>query len=96
MPRVPLIQNRDDVAPEHYPLFDELAALRGRISGPSTVVLHSPGWPGPGMRSAEYLPHAVSIVASQYAELAVCATAREQDCGRHLEFARGRGAPSGR
>jgi len=43
MPRVPLIQDQADVAPEHFALFDELADLRGRISGPSTVVLHRPG-----------------------------------------------------
>jgi hypothetical protein len=40
--RVKLIQNKEDVAPEHYELFDELAALRSRISGPSTVILHAP------------------------------------------------------
>src|SRR5947207_2050568 len=79
MPRVPLIQNRDDVAPEHYALFDELAALRGRISGPSTVVLHSPGLARPWNEISEYL-HRDSIVAPEHAELAVAATARETDC----------------
>ena len=43
MARVKLIVNKEDIAPEHHALFDKLAALRGRISGPSTVVLHSPG-----------------------------------------------------
>jgi alkylhydroperoxidase family enzyme len=80
MARVPLIQNRDDIAPEHYALFDELAALRGRISGPSTVVLHSPGLARPWNEISEYL-HRDSIVEPSYAELAVCATAREKDCG---------------
>jgi len=47
MARVKLIVNKEDVAPEHHALFDTLAALRGRISGPSTVVLHSPGLAGP-------------------------------------------------
>ena len=40
---------------EHYALFDELAALRGRISGPSTVMLHSPSLAGPWNEVSEYL-----------------------------------------
>ena len=79
MARVKLIQNREDVPPEQYALFDELAALRGRISGPSTVVLHSPGLARPWNEISEYL-HRDSVVAPQYAELAVSATAREYDC----------------
>src|SRR5581483_2390922 len=61
MARVKLIQNREDIAPEHYALFDELAALRGRISGPSTVVLHSPGLAGPWNEVGEFL-HRKSVV----------------------------------
>src|SRR5512138_785677 len=61
MARVKLIVNRKDVAPEHHALFDTLAALRGRISGPSTVVLHSPGLAGPWNEISEYL-HRQSIV----------------------------------
>ena len=80
MARVKLIVSKDDVAPEHHTLFDELAALRGRVSGPSTVVLHSPGLARPWNAIGEYL-HRESIVEPQHAELAVCATAREKDCG---------------
>jgi 4-carboxymuconolactone decarboxylase len=79
LPRVKLIQNKEDIAPEHYPLFDELAALRGRISGPSTVVLHSPGLARPWNEVSEYL-HSVSVVEAKDAELAVCVAARESDC----------------
>jgi 4-carboxymuconolactone decarboxylase len=80
MARVKLIQDREDVATEHYEIFDELAALRGRISGPSTVVLHSPGLARPWNEISEYL-HRESIVEAANAELAVCATARAFDCG---------------
>ena len=80
MARVKLIVNKEDMAPEHHALFDTLAALRGRISGPSTVVLHSPGLARPWNEISEYL-HRESIVEPQHAELAVCATAREKDCG---------------
>jgi 4-carboxymuconolactone decarboxylase len=91
MARVKLIVNRDDVAPKDHALFDELAALRGRISGPSTVVLHSPGLARPWNEISEFL-HRHSIVEPELAELAVCATARERDCGyiwnAHVPLAR--------
>src|SRR2546428_12150617 len=91
MARVKPIVNREDVPPEHHPLFDKLAALRGRISGPSTIVLHSPGLARPWNEVSEYL-HRESLVEAQHAELAVCATAREKDCGyiwnAHVPLAR--------
>lgn len=91
MARVKLIVGKDDVAPEHHALFDELAALRGRVSGPSTVVLHSPGLARPWNAIGEFL-HRESIVEPQHAEPAVCATAREKDCGyiwnAHVPLAR--------
>jgi 4-carboxymuconolactone decarboxylase len=97
MARVKLIVDRDDVAPEHHALFDKLAALRGRISGPSTVVLHSPGLAGPWNEVSEFL-HRESIVEAPHAELAVCATAREKDCGyvwnAHVPLARKAGVPA--
>lgn len=96
MPRVKLITDKSDVAPEHHALFDRLAALRGRISGPSTVVLHSPGLAGPWNEVGEYL-HRESVVEPEHAELAVCATARERDCGyvwnAHVPLARKAGLP---
>ncbi len=79
MARVKLIQNKEDIAPEHYPLFTELAALRGRISGPSTIMLHSPTLARPWNEVGEYL-HRRSIVKPQHAELAVSVAAREYDC----------------
>ena len=97
MARVKLIVNRDDVAAKDHALFDELAALRGRISGPSTVVLHSPGLARPWNEISEYL-HRHTIVEPQHAELAVCATARERDCAyiwnAHVPLARKAGVPA--
>ncbi len=91
MARVKLIVNRDDVDPKDHALFEELAALRGRISGPSTIVLHSPGLARPWNEISEFL-HRHSIVEPENAELAVCATARERDCGyiwnAHVPLAR--------
>jgi 4-carboxymuconolactone decarboxylase len=91
MARVKLLVTKDDVAPEHHALFDELAARRGRVSGPSTVVLHSPGLARPWNAVGEFL-HGESVVEAPHAELAVCATAREKDCGyvwnAHVPLAR--------
>jgi 4-carboxymuconolactone decarboxylase len=91
MARVKLIVDREDMAAEHHALFDALAARRGRISGPSTVVLHSPGLARPWNEVSEYL-HGESVVEAEHAELAVCATAREKDCGyiwnAHVPLAR--------
>src|SRR5262247_467078 len=88
---VKLIVSRDDIAAEHHVLFDELVVLRGRISGLSTVVLHSLGLARPWNEISEFL-HRHSIVEPQHAELAVCATAREKDCGyvwnAHVPLAR--------
>jgi 4-carboxymuconolactone decarboxylase len=97
MARVKLIVNRDDVAAKDHALFDELAALRGRISGPSTVVLHSPGLARPWNEISEFL-HRQSIVEPEHAELAVCAAARERDCvyvwNAHVPLARKAGVPA--
>ena len=94
MPRVKQIVQKTDIAPEHYALFDELAALRGVISGPSTIVLHSPPLARPWNEVSEYL-HRKSIVEDRYAEVAVCAAAREKDCGyiftAHARMARNAG-----
>lgn len=79
MPRVKLIQNKEDIATAHHVLFAELAALRGRISGPSTIMLHSPALARPWNDVSEFL-HRKSLVPPQHAELAVSVAAREYDC----------------
>src|SRR5215213_3532771 len=79
MARIKLIQTREDMAPEHGALFDEIAALRGRISGPSSVVMHAPVLAKPWNDISEYL-HGHSVVEAKDAEIAVCATARHYDC----------------
>ena len=52
MARVKLITERGDVAPEHGALFDAVAALRGRVSGPSSVVMYAPVLAKPELVSA--------------------------------------------
>src|SRR5687767_3275533 len=96
MARVKLITQKEDVDPKDYELFDALVTRRGRVSGPSTVVLYSPTLAGPWNEVSEFLQGA-SIVAPRQAELAVCTTARENDCGyiwgAHVPRARAASVP---
>ncbi len=80
MARVKLIQEKSDLPSRYHDVFDELASLRGRISGPSSVVLHSPELAHPWNGISEFL-HRSSIVEPEYAELGVCTSARAWDCG---------------
>lgn len=79
MPRVKLFKAKEDVAPEHHALYEELAAMRGRLSGPASVVMYSPGLSKPWNDQSEFL-HRQTIVDMGLAELAICAAARERDC----------------
>ena len=79
VPRVKLFKAKEDVAPEHHALYDELAAMRGRLSGPASVVMYSPGLSKPWNDQSEFL-HRETIVDKGLAELAICAAARERDC----------------
>ena len=42
MVRIRQIKERQDVASEHGHIFDSIAASRGRVSGPFSVLLNSP------------------------------------------------------
>jgi 4-carboxymuconolactone decarboxylase len=42
MARVPLITSKDQVAPEHHPIVDQIIGSRGALHGPFSVFLHSP------------------------------------------------------
>ena len=79
MPRVKLLTAKEDVAPEHYALYDELAALRGRLSGPASVVMYSPALSKPWNDQSEFL-HREAMVEPALSELAISAAARERDC----------------
>ena len=42
MPRITPLTKRDEIAPEHGPIYDRLVEKRGSIVGPFRVLLHSP------------------------------------------------------
>jgi len=79
MPRVTPIQNRDQVKPEDQKVFDTVAAVRGTVRGPSSIVLHSPGLAAQHVHLSGYF-NGKSLIKARELELAVIATAREKDC----------------
>src|SRR5258708_18955967 len=42
MARLPPITSKDQVAAEHWAIFDSIVASRGAVQGPFTMFLHSP------------------------------------------------------
>ena len=42
MARIATIQKKEDLAPEHQPIYDAIAASRGVVGGPFLGLLHSP------------------------------------------------------
>jgi len=42
MARVPLITSKDQIAPEHHAIADQIIGSRGALGGPFQVFLHSP------------------------------------------------------
>jgi hypothetical protein len=42
MARVKQITSKNELSDEHHGIFDSIASSRGRISGPFSVLLHSP------------------------------------------------------
>lgn len=42
MPRIPTIEDRDEVPSAEQAVFDQIVASRGAVQGPFTIFLHSP------------------------------------------------------
>ena len=43
MARIEPITDKAQLAPEHHALYDRFVQARGRIAGPYSILLHSPG-----------------------------------------------------
>lgn len=91
MARIPLIQQKEDLAPEHRPIFDGIAQSRGSVRGPFGVLLHSPEIAGRTAHLGAYIRFE-SLLDRKLAELAVLAAARESNCryewAAHIALAR--------
>jgi 4-carboxymuconolactone decarboxylase len=79
MARVHEVTAREELAPEHQPIFDEIAASRGRISGPFPVLLNSPEMALQVARIGHHVRFNHHFEQWVF-ELVVLTAAREADC----------------
>jgi 4-carboxymuconolactone decarboxylase len=79
MARVPQITSKDQVAPDKQHIVDEIAGSRGRVSGPFSVLLHSPEIAGRVAHLGAYIRFDSTLSGAER-ELAICTAARECDC----------------
>jgi len=78
-PRVPFIDERDQLPPEGRPHHDALTESRGEIRGPFGVLLHSPELAGRVGRLGAYVRFESTLPDSDR-ELGILTTARAFDC----------------
>ncbi len=79
MARVPMITQKTDLAPEHHKAFDSIAASRGSVRGPFSVLLHSPEMASRAAHLGAYLRFEGKL-SNADKELAIISVAREMDC----------------
>ena len=79
MARIPQITRREDVPPDQRGVYDEIAESRGRVGGPFSVLLNSPEVARRVAHLGSYLRFE-SGLSPAVRELAIMATAHENDC----------------
>jgi 4-carboxymuconolactone decarboxylase len=79
MARIPTIDSRDQLRPEHRPAYDGIVQSRGSVQGPFTVLLHSPEVAGRIAHLGAHIRFESPLPAKEK-ELAVLTVAREMDC----------------
>ena len=80
MARIRQITTKDEVPADKHGIFDAIAASRGRVSGPFSVLLNSPEIAGRAAHLGAYIRFE-STLAPAESELAIITTSREFDCG---------------
>ena len=78
MPRVPAITGKDDLAPEHQYVVDQVMGVFGRIRGPFSILLHSPALAEKLLPMVPFAREA-SIVEPKLRQIAVLTAARERE-----------------
>jgi 4-carboxymuconolactone decarboxylase len=81
MARIPLIEKKESLSPEHQPIYDAIAQSRGRVQGPFSALLHSPTIAERTANLGAYIRFE-STLDPRSVELAALATSRELKC-RH-------------
>lgn len=94
MSRVVQIVDKDQIDEEYHGIFDSITSSRGTISGPFSVLLHSPEIAGRAAHLGEYVRFK-SGLSDDEREIAILTAARELDCryewGAHEPIARASG-----
>lgn len=78
-PRVPFLDDREQLPAESHAQYDALVESRGDVRGPFGVLLHSPELAGRIGRLGAYVRFE-GVLSDESRELAVLATARAFDC----------------
>lgn len=81
MARIPLIEKKESLSPEHQPIYDAIAQSRGWVRGPFSALLHSPALAERTARLGAYIRFE-SGLDPKIVELAALIAARELEC-RH-------------
>ena len=96
MARIPLIDKKESLPPEHHAIYDAIAQSRGFVRGPFAALLHSPEIAGRTAHLGSYIRFE-SKLEPKILELAALAAARELDCkhewAAHVAHAEKAGIP---
>ena len=79
MARVEQITEKAQLAPEWHPLYDRIAQARGRVGGPYSILLHSPGVADKVDALSAALRAESQLSAEQFVLVAL-SVARTKDC----------------
>jgi 4-carboxymuconolactone decarboxylase len=79
MARIPTIDSRDQLRPEHRAAYDGIVQSRGGVRGPFTVLLHAPEAAGRIAHLGAHIRFESPLPAKEK-ELAILSVARELDC----------------
>src|SRR5438270_13505061 len=79
MPRVDQITEKSQLPPEYHALYDRIAAQRGRVAGPYSILLHTPAVADRVDQLAGALRSESQLRDDEFV-LAAIAVARAKDC----------------
>jgi 4-carboxymuconolactone decarboxylase len=96
MARIATIDKKEDLAPEHRPIYDAIAERRGAVKGPFALLLHAPELASRTSELGKYLRFE-GILDKKVIEMATLAAARELECkhewAAHIVYAQDAGVP---
>lgn len=96
MARIPLVEKKESLPPEHHGIYDAIAQSRGQVRGPFAALLHSPPIAERTAHLGSYIRFE-SQLDPRIVELAALTAARELECkhewAAHVGHAQKAGIP---